>query len=134
MPGAGLTGIDGGKAPSERPDLEPYRGKPAVRNLRGDDGNVGIIRSPVRAIVLPDLTSPRKIPDGDRVIKRQDPGRRLALAGERRASPARYGQTKATKCGRKDGRESEHCIVPTKRENSPQRIPWREGGAGSGDH
>jgi hypothetical protein len=34
--------------------LEPYRGKPAVRNLRGDDGNVGIIRSPVRAIVLPD--------------------------------------------------------------------------------
>src|SRR5262252_2619242 len=26
----------------------------AVRNLRGDDGNVGIIRSPVRAIVLPD--------------------------------------------------------------------------------
>ena len=43
-----------GKAPSDRPALEPYRGKPAVRNLRGDDGNVGIIRSPVRAIVLPD--------------------------------------------------------------------------------
>ena len=34
--------------------MEPYWGKPAVRNLRGDDGNVGIIRSPVRAIVLPD--------------------------------------------------------------------------------
>jgi hypothetical protein len=34
--------------------LEPYWGKLAVRNLRGDDGNVGIIRSPVRAIVLPD--------------------------------------------------------------------------------
>src|SRR5215813_14209569 len=33
---------------------KPYRGKPAVRNLRRDDGNVGIIRSPVRAIVLPD--------------------------------------------------------------------------------
>jgi hypothetical protein len=29
-------------------------GKPVVRNLRGDDGNVGIIRSPIRAIVLPD--------------------------------------------------------------------------------
>jgi len=29
--------------------LEPYRGKPAVRNLRGDNGDVGIIRSPVRA-------------------------------------------------------------------------------------
>jgi hypothetical protein len=34
--------------------LEPYWGKPAVRNLRGDDGNGGIIRSPIRAIVLPD--------------------------------------------------------------------------------
>jgi hypothetical protein len=28
-------------------------GKPAVRNLRGDDGDVGIIRSPVRASILP---------------------------------------------------------------------------------
>ena len=54
MPGAGLTGTPGGPAPSDRPALEPYWGKPAVRNLRGDDGNVGIIRSPVRAIVLPD--------------------------------------------------------------------------------
>ena len=45
-----------GKAPSDMPALEPYWGKPAVRNLRGDDGNVGIIRSPVRAIVLPDCT------------------------------------------------------------------------------
>ena len=43
-----------GKAPSDKPALEPYWGKPAVRNLRGDDGNVGIIRSPIRAIVLPD--------------------------------------------------------------------------------
>ena len=42
------------QAPSDKPALEPYWGKPAVRNLRGDDGNVGIIRSPVRAIVLPD--------------------------------------------------------------------------------
>ena len=30
-------------------------GKPAIRNERGDDGNGGIIRSPQRAIVLPDL-------------------------------------------------------------------------------
>ena len=36
------------------PAFQPYWGKPAVRNDRGDDGNVGIIRSPVRAIVLPD--------------------------------------------------------------------------------
>jgi len=28
--------------------------EPAVRNFRGGDGNVGIIRSPVRAIALPD--------------------------------------------------------------------------------
>jgi hypothetical protein len=44
----------GGKAPSDSPALEPYRGKPAVRNLRGGDGNVGTIQSPVRAIALPD--------------------------------------------------------------------------------
>ena len=43
-----------GKAPADKPALKPYRGKPAVRNFRGDDGNVGIIRSPVRAIALPD--------------------------------------------------------------------------------
>src|SRR5215468_10226083 len=36
------------------PALKPYWGKPAVRNFRGDDGNGGIIRSPQRAIVLPD--------------------------------------------------------------------------------
>jgi hypothetical protein len=34
--------------------LTRCRGKPAVRNLGGDDGNVGIIRSPIRAIVLLD--------------------------------------------------------------------------------
>jgi hypothetical protein len=43
-----------GKAASEIPALKPYRGKPAVRNFRGGNGNVGIIRSPVRAIALPD--------------------------------------------------------------------------------
>jgi len=58
MPGAGLTGRNFGKALSETPALEPYWGKPAVRNLREDNGNVGIIRSPVRAIVLPDLSTP----------------------------------------------------------------------------
>ena len=52
--GASLTEARPGKALSDRPALEPYWGKPTVRNLRGDDGNVGIIRSPVRAIVLPD--------------------------------------------------------------------------------
>ena len=43
-----------GKAASELPALKSYRGKPAVRNFRGSNGNVGIIRSPVRAIALPD--------------------------------------------------------------------------------
>jgi hypothetical protein len=54
MPGAGLSGERLGKVPSEMPASQPYWGKPAVRNDRGDGGNVGIIRSPLRATVLPD--------------------------------------------------------------------------------
>ena len=54
MPGAGLTGFRCGQAPSDKPAFQPYWGKPAVRNERGDGGNVGIIRSPVRAAILPD--------------------------------------------------------------------------------
>ena len=34
-----------GKAASEIPALKPYRGKPAVRNFRGDGGNAGIIEA-----------------------------------------------------------------------------------------
>jgi hypothetical protein len=33
------------------------RGKPAVRNFRDGNGNVGIMRSPLRAIALPDQSS-----------------------------------------------------------------------------
>jgi hypothetical protein len=54
MPGGGLTCPRRGKARSERPALKPYWGKLAVRNFRGGGGNVGIIRSPVRATSLPD--------------------------------------------------------------------------------
>jgi hypothetical protein len=54
MPGAGLSDGCSGKALSEMPAFQPYWGKPAVRNDRGDSGNVGIIRSPLRATVLPD--------------------------------------------------------------------------------
>src|SRR6516165_6985601 len=36
------------------PAFQPDWRKSAVRNERGDDGNGGIIRSPIRAIVLPD--------------------------------------------------------------------------------
>ena len=49
-----MTGAMPGKGPSDKPALKPYRGKPAVRNFREGDGNVGIIRSPVRAMALPD--------------------------------------------------------------------------------
>ena len=52
--GARLTRPPFGQAFADRLALKPYRGKPAVRNFRGGDGNVGIIRSPVRAIALPD--------------------------------------------------------------------------------
>ena len=64
MPGAGLTGDRAGKALSDMPALEPYRGKPAVRHLRGDGGNVGIIRSPLRASVLPDRKRAATAPSG----------------------------------------------------------------------
>src|SRR6516165_822671 len=52
--GSRLKRVKARKAPSEKPAFQPYRGKPAVRNVRGDRGNVGIIRSPVRASILPD--------------------------------------------------------------------------------
>ena len=54
MLGASLTAQPCGKALSDRLALKPYWGQPTVRNFRGDDGNVGIIRSPIRAIVLLD--------------------------------------------------------------------------------
>ena len=54
MPGAGLSRPVRGKVLSYMPAFQPYRGKPAVRNDREDRGNVGIIRSPVRASILPD--------------------------------------------------------------------------------
>jgi hypothetical protein len=38
-----------GKALPERPAFQPYWGKPAVRNDGEEGGNVGIMRSPLRA-------------------------------------------------------------------------------------
>jgi hypothetical protein len=52
--GSRLKRVESGKAPLERPAFQPYWGKPAVRNDRGDRGNVGIMRSPLRASILPD--------------------------------------------------------------------------------
>ena len=57
-----------GKAAPEIPALKPYRGKPAVRNFREGDGNVGIIRSPLRAIVLPDRRRARTASGGLSVL------------------------------------------------------------------
>src|SRR4029077_2772957 len=54
MPGAGLSRPMCGKVLPYMPALQPYRGKPAVRNDREGRGNVGIIRSPIRASILPD--------------------------------------------------------------------------------
>ena len=54
MPGAGLTVLAAGPARPDRLTLRPYWGEPAVRHFREGDGNAGIIRSPVRAIALPD--------------------------------------------------------------------------------
>jgi hypothetical protein len=58
MPGAGLTVRSVGQARPDRLALKPYWGNPDVRNFREADGNVGFIRSPVRAIALPDPTAP----------------------------------------------------------------------------
>ncbi len=55
MLGNGLTSGRLGQAGSDMLALKPYWGKPNVRNFRGGGGNVGIIRSPVRATALPDL-------------------------------------------------------------------------------
>jgi len=54
MPGAGLSRLVRGKVLLYMPAFQPYRGKPAVRNDREGRGNVGIIRSPLRASTLPD--------------------------------------------------------------------------------
>src|SRR5712691_719265 len=54
MPGAGLSRRSPRKATLGKPAFQPYWGKLAVRNDRGDRGNVGIIRSPNRASILPD--------------------------------------------------------------------------------
>src|SRR6516164_8839177 len=52
--GSMLKPVMRGKVLPYMPAFQPYRGKPAVRNDREGRGNVGIIRSPVRASTLPD--------------------------------------------------------------------------------
>src|ERR1700686_2730597 len=57
MPGAGLSRQSPREAPLGQSAFQPYWGKLAVRNDRGDRGKVGIIRSPIRASILPDRPS-----------------------------------------------------------------------------
>ena len=59
-PSAARNSRTDGKALSEMLALKPERGKPAFRNFRESDGNGGIIRSPLRAIALPDYRKGKK--------------------------------------------------------------------------
>src|SRR3954465_8936640 len=77
--GSRLKPLMFGKAPPDRPAFQPYWGKPAVRNERGDRGNVGIIRSPVRASILPDTKFPW--PTGDFYIQASGGSVALPAAG-----------------------------------------------------
>src|SRR6266513_2044381 len=60
--GSGFNPYDLYSKGRERPDMKGvlpfYWGKPAVRHSREGDGNDGIIRSPFRAIALPDREAP----------------------------------------------------------------------------
>jgi hypothetical protein len=95
MPGASLTSRPSGKARPDRLALEPYWGKPAVRHLRGGGGNVGIIRSPIRATALPDSRRPPRVPCSDTrltgrvTFPRESSGRKSSAAGD--VSPGRIG-------------------------------------------
>src|SRR4051812_25369457 len=75
--GSRLKPLTSGKAPPDRPAFQPYWGKPAVRNERGDRGNVGIIRSPVRASILPNT---RRVADFEVRLNR-DPYRSRGHTG-----------------------------------------------------
>src|SRR2546421_8222899 len=90
MPGAGLSWSMRGKVLPYQPAFQPYRGKPAVRNDREGRGNVGIIRSPIRASTLPDC--------GGRAMKRASlplrGGARQSWRDSAGGSPAQVGPSK----------------------------------------
>jgi hypothetical protein len=54
------------------------------------------------------------------------------VGGTKTGARGGHRHAKETKCDGTGGRESEHLIVPSNRENVTLRIPGREGGAGSG--
>jgi hypothetical protein len=131
MPGAGLTGRNFGKALSETPALEPYWGKPAVRNLREDNGNVGIIRSPVRAIVLPDLSSPPMKPVLGIPVNNPWPAATApCLCGNETQGAAAVPRREGNEVTR-EGRQEVGVLHSTWEAGEPTRgTPWREGGTG----
>jgi hypothetical protein len=113
--------------------LEPYWGKPAVRNLREDNGNVGIIRSPVRAIVLPDLSSPSMNPVwGARLTTPGPQLLRRAAAGTKPKAQRRYREAKETKQRGKGGRKSECFVLPMRQGNRPEGPCGGKGAPGHG--
>src|SRR3989454_4627152 len=90
MPGAGLTMEFSRKALSDKLTLKPYWGKPAVRNFRGGDGDIGIIRSPVCAIALLDRSLHVRRPETAapaNICERRDTGVRRETASQRRNPP-----------------------------------------------
>ena len=91
MPGTGLTEVPRRQALSDRLALKPYWGKLNVRNFRGGDGDVGIIRSPVRAITLPDRVSVSEDP-------LSDAGRAIQVVHTRSGRDHGWGSVDSTKC------------------------------------
>src|SRR4249919_507960 len=80
---------------ARKPAFQPYWGKPAVRNEWGDRGNVGIIRSPVRASILPDRQRSNRV---------APPSRNLRWAN----SEGRQADRSAGSAGNKDPTSHQH--------------------------
>src|SRR4029453_14855004 len=87
MPGAGLRLRACRKALSDMLALKPYWGKPAVRNFRGGNGNVGIIRSPVRAIALLDEKTRHRVDQGMSLEERRHKGVQGSMFRVQRFNP-----------------------------------------------
>ena len=80
------------------------------------------------------LPPPHETRERGKRVKKTPGLRRLRLAGDgskRNERTERYRQAKATKCGGKDGRQSERPVVLAKPGNRPTGTRWREGDAGS---
>jgi hypothetical protein len=88
--------------------------------IRGFSGNLG------------DLAVSIAMPAGDPAYQLQvDPRPTSEADGDERRTNRWYRQAKETKCGAKDGQESERLIVPMNRGNQPEG-PWR--GKGTPSH